>query len=335
MSFNRVLGFSIFIALIIMLLSLGIGRYSLTMTQVVNILLEPVLGLKPEITAVERQIIWSVRMPRILLAFCAGAGLALSGAALQGVFHNPLVDPHVIGVSSGAAFGGTLAILLSFSSPLLLLSTFVFGLLALLLVFLINASFTHRNVLALVLSGIILSGFFSALVSLLQYLADTEEKLPNIVFWLLGSFATANWDKLILITPLLIIAVTLLLKMRWQLNALSLGDQDAKTLGMPIVRIRWLILVCCAVIVSLQVAVSGNIGWVGLIIPHIARMLVGADHRKLLPLSLVIGGCYMILVDDLARMITSAEVPLGIITALLGTPIFAWLLYCTQRRSER
>ena len=335
MSFNRVLGFSIFIALIIMLLSLGIGRYSLTMTQVVNILLEPVRGLKPEITAVERQIIWSVRMPRILLAFCAGAGLALSGAALQGVFHNPLVDPHVIGVSSGAAFGGTLAILLSFSSPLLLLSTFVFGLLALLLVFLINASFTHRNVLALVLSGIILSGFFSALVSLLQYLADTEEKLPSIVFWLLGSFATANWDKLILITPLLIIAITLLLKMRWQLNALSLGDQDAKTLGMPIVRIRWLILVCCAVIVSLQVAVSGNIGWVGLIIPHIARMLVGADHRKLLPLSLVIGGCYMILVDDLARMITSAEVPLGIITALLGTPIFAWLLYRTQRRSER
>ena len=335
MSFNRVLGFSIFIALIIMLLSLGIGRYSLTMTQVVNILLEPVLGLKPEITAVERQIIWSVRMPRILLAFCAGAGLALSGAPLQGVFHNPLVDPHVIGVSSGAAFGGTLAILLSFSSPLLLLSTFVFGLLALLLVFLINASFTHRNVLALVLSGIILSGFFSALVSLLQYLSDTEEKLPSIVFWLLGSFATANWDKLILITPLLIIAITLLLKMRWQLNALSLGDQDAKTLGMPIVRIRWLILVCCAVIVSLQVAVSGNIGWVGLIIPHIARMLVGADHRKLLPLSLVIGGCYMILVDDLARMITSAEVPLGIITALLGTPIFAWLLYRTQRRSER
>ena len=335
MSFNRVLWFSIIIALIVMLLSLSIGRYSLTMTQVVNILLEPALGLKPNITDVERQIIWSVRMPRVLLAFCAGAGLALSGAALQGVFHNPLVDPHVIGVSSGAAFGGTLAILLSFSSPLLLLSTFVFGLLALLLVFLINASFTHRNVLALVLSGIILSGFFSALVSLLQYLADTEEKLPSIVFWLLGSFATANWDKLTLITPLLLIAITLLLKMRWQLNALSLGDQDAKTLGIPIVRIRWLILVCCAVIVSLQVAVSGNIGWVGLIIPHIARMLVGADHRKLLPLSLVIGGCYMILVDDLARMITSAEVPLGIITALLGTPIFAWLLYRTQRRSAR
>lgn len=323
------------IALIVMLLSLTIGRYSLTAAQVIHVLLEPVLGLHPDVNDVERQIIWSVRMPRILLAFCAGAGLALSGAALQGVFHNPLVDPHVIGVSSGAAFGGTLAILLSFSPPLLLLSTFTFGLLALLLVFLLNSSFSNRNVLVLVLSGIILSGFFSALVSLLQYLADTEEKLPSIVFWLLGSFATANWDKLCLIAPLLAIAMIFLLKMRWQLNALSLGDQDAKTLGIPVTRIRWLILICCAVIVALQVAVSGNIGWVGLIIPHIARMIVGADHRKLLPLSLVIGGCYMILVDDLARIITSAEVPLGIITALLGTPLFSWLLYRTQRRSER
>jgi iron complex transport system permease protein len=329
---NRTLIFSAVGAVAIMLLSLCLGRYSLTPAQVINVLAEPLLGLRPEISAIERQIVWDVRLPRILLAFCAGAGLALSGAALQGVFRNPLVDPHIIGVSSGAAFGGTLAILLSLTPPLLLLSTFSFGLLALLLVFAVNASLANKSILSLVLSGIILSGFFSALVSLLQYLADTEEKLPSIVFWLLGSFATANWDKFLLMAIPQLIAVAVLLSMRWRINVLSLGDRDAQSLGVSVVFVRWLILFLCAVIVASQVAVSGNIGWVGLIIPHIARMLVGADHRKLLPLSLVIGGAYMVLVDDIARTMTGSEIPLGIITALLGTPIFAWLLRRTQSR---
>lgn len=332
---NKVLALSIVITLSIMLVSLGLGRYSLEPIQVIRVLTEPLLGAQADISNVERQIIWMVRLPRILLAFFAGAGLALSGAALQGVFRNPLVDPHIIGVSSGAAFGGTLAILLSFSPVFLLLSTFSFGLLALLLVFLINASLANKNILALVLSGIILSGFFSALVSLLQYLADTEEKLPSIVFWLLGSFATANWDKLLLMAIPQFIAAALLLKIRWRINVLSLGEQDARTLGISVIYVRWLILLLCAVIVASQVAVSGNIGWVGLIIPHIARMLVGVDHRKLLPVSLFIGGGYMVLVDDLARVMTSSEIPLGIITALLGTPIFALLLRRSQARGWR
>lgn len=335
LSLDRILILSVVATLMIILFSLGIGRYSVSPAQVLAILVEPLLGEQTDISAIERQVIWSVRLPRILTAFCAGAGLALSGAALQGVFRNPLVDPHIIGVSSGAAFGGTLAILLSLSPLLLLTSTFLFGLLALLMVFAINASLSNKNILALVLSGIILSGFFSALVSLLQYLADTEEKLPSIVFWLLGSFATSNWDKLTLMFIPQCIAAVLLLKMRWRINVLSLGEQDAATLGISVVRVRWLILLLCAVIVASQVAVSGNIGWVGLIIPHIARMLVGVDHRRLLPVSLVIGGGYMILVDDLARVMTSAEIPLGIITALLGTPVFALLLRRMQAKGWR
>lgn len=320
------------ITLMIVLVSLGIGQYALSPLKVLRILAEPLSGELPSVTDIERQIIWNVRLPRILLALFAGAGLAVSGAALQGVFHNPLVDPHIIGVTSGAAFGGTLAILLGLSPLLLLSSTFTFGLLALALVFAISASLKSSNNLILVLAGVILSGFFSALVSLLQYLADTEEKLPSIVFWLLGSFATASWHKLGLMIIPIAIAGFLLLKLRWRINLLSLGEQDAATLGIPVQSTRWLVLILCAVIVASQVAVSGSIGWVGLIIPHIARILAGADHRRLLPAAIWIGGGYMVLVDDLARMLSSAEIPLGIITALLGAPIFAILLYKTQLR---
>lgn len=322
------------ITLTIALASLGLGQYSLSPIKVIRILAEPLSGPLLSVTDIERQIIWNVRLPRILLALFAGAGLALSGAALQGVFHNPLVDPHIIGVTSGAAFGGTLAILLSLSPLLLLSSTFTFGLLALVLVFVISALLKSRNNLVLILAGVILSGFFSALVSLMQYLADTEEKLPSIVFWLLGSFATANWHKLgMMITPMAIAAV-LLLKLRWRINLLSLGEQDAATLGIPTHLTRWIVLTLCAVIVASQVAVSGSIGWVGLIIPHIARILAGADHRRLLPAAMWIGGGYMILVDDLARMLSGAEIPLGIITALLGAPVFAILLYKTRLRGS-
>ncbi|MEC5345147.1 iron ABC transporter permease [Brenneria populi] len=317
--------------LAIVVLSLGIGRFSLTPWRIVRILMEPLADPKTMISDVERQVVWSVRLPRVLLAWCAGGALALSGAALQGVFRNPLVDPHIIGVSAGAAFGGTLAILMGWAPLLLLLSTFAFGMLALLLVFAIAAALGQRNVLILILAGVILSGFFGALVSLMQFMADTEEKLPSIVFWLLGSFATAHWHKLWMMAVPLLVAGGLLLRLRWRINVLSMGEQDAGTLGVAALPLRWLILSLCAAIVAAQVAVSGSIGWIGLVIPHVARMLVGADHRRLLPTAFWLGGGFMVLVDDLARNLGAAEIPLGIITALLGAPLFAWLLYRTQR----
>jgi iron complex transport system permease protein len=320
------------ITLLIAVCSLGVGSYSLSPWRIMQILSSPLIHHGDEISAIERQVVWNVRLPRIILALLAGGGLALSGAVLQGVFRNPLVDPHIIGVSSGAAFGGTLAILLGFSPLVLLFSTFTFGLLALLLVFVMAASLGKQNILILVLAGVILSGFFSALVSLLQYLADTEEKLPSIVFWLLGSFATASWQKLGLIVLPMLLSGGVLLALRWRINLLSLGDQDAKSLGIPVTATRWLVLFLCAVLVASQVAVSGSIGWVGLVIPHIARMLVGADHRRLLPASLLLGGGYMVLVDDVARTLAGAEIPLGIITALIGAPLFALILRQSQQR---
>lgn len=315
--------------LIIAFFSLGVGQYSISPANVWHALMSPM-----QTQDLAGQIIWTVRMPRILMACCAGGALALCGACLQGVFHNPLVDPHIIGVSSGAAFGGTLAILLGLSPLWLMSSTFAFGLLALVLVYAIASTLGNENRLMLILSGIILSGFFSALVSLLQYMADTEEKLPSIVFWLLGSFATANWHKLLMMVIPLALASFLLFRLRWRINILSLGDADARTLGVSVVGLRRLVLLLCALLVAAQVAVSGGIGWIGLVIPHLARLLVGADHRRLLPAAFWLGGGFMVLVDDVARTLSAAEIPLGIITALIGAPLFAILLIRSRRRSH-
>lgn len=315
--------------LIVAFFSLGVGQFTISPIEVWHALLAPM-----QTDRLAGQIIWTVRMPRILMACGAGGALALCGACLQGVFHNPLVDPHIIGVSAGAAFGGTLAILLGFSPWLLMSSTFAFGLLALALVYVIASALGKENRLMLILSGIILSGFFSALVSLLQYMADTEEKLPSIVFWLLGSFATANWHKLLMMAIPLAIASFLLFRLRWRINILSLGDADARTLGGSVVGLRRLVLLLCALLVAAQVAVSGGIAWIGLVIPHLARLLVGADHRRLLPAAFWLGGGFMVLVDDVARTLSQAEIPLGIITALIGAPLFALLLIRSRRFSH-
>lgn len=315
--------------LLALLVSLGIGRYGISPLRVGQILLA-----LDGTDAIERHVVLTVRLPRILTALFAGAGLALCGAALQGVFRNPLVGPHIIGVSTGAAFGGTLAILMSESPGLLLLLAFLFGMLALLMVYALNALVARRNVLVLVLAGVVVSGFFGALVSLAQYLADAEEKLPRIVFWLLGSFATADYDKLTLMLGPLLPGAAVLLLLRWRINILSLGEEEAQALGVRAEPTRWLVLTLIGLIVSAQVAVSGVIGWIGLVVPHLARMLVGPDHRALLPGAMLAGGLFMVLVDDVARTLSQSEIPLGILTALIGAPVFA-LVFLRATRSER
>ena len=319
------------ILLIVAVGSLGVGRYDIPFVRVVQILVASIFPPEMPVTPTEANVVFTVRLPRILLALLSGAGLALSGAALQGIFRNPLVGPQVMGVSSGAAFGGTLAILLSFSRAGLLASSFAFGLSALILVYALNGIVARRNILALVLAGVVISGFFGALVSLVQYLADTEDKLPAMVFWLLGSFATANWEKLSLIAGPVLVGSILLLGLRWRINLLSIGDEEARALGVRVEPLRWLILILISSIVAAQVAVSGIIGWVGLIVPHMARMLVGPDHRAMMPASLIIGALYLLVIDDVARTATGTEIPLGILTALIGTPIFVLVLWQSQR----
>lgn len=315
------------LTLAVAVVSLCFGQYGLSIGDVLAQLAHP-----HNATDIAHQIVWSVRLPRILMALLAGGALGLCGATLQGVFHNPLVDPHIIGVTSGSAFGGTLAILLGLSMPLMMTTTFFFGLLALTLVYLLAALQGRESTLVLILAGIILSGFFAALVSLMQYMADTEEVLPTIVFWLLGSFATANWNKVLLLALPVAVAALVLYKLRWRINLLSLDDKDARALGVSVTALRRGVLLCCALLVAAQVAVSGSIAWVGLVIPHLARMLSGADHRRLLPCAFWMGASFMVLVDDLARTLTAAEIPIGIITALVGAPIFAVMLVRASRK---
>lgn len=331
---------SVIIAILAVILALvaiaclGVGRYDIPFARVVQILWAPISPPDVPVTPTEANIVFTVRMPRILLALLAGAGLALSGATMQGVFRNPLVGPQVMGVSSGAAFGGVLAILFSFPRYGLLGSSFIFGLSALVMVYALNGIVARRNILALVLAGVVVTGFFGALVSLVQYLADTEDKLPAMVFWLLGSFATGNWEKFGLIAAPVLICSLLLLGLRWRINLLSIGDEDARALGVNVEPLRWFVLILVSCIVAAQVAVSGIIGWVGLVVPHMARMLVGPDHRVMMPASLLIGALYLLVIDTVARTATATEIPLGILTALLGTPVFALVLRQTQRGSR-
>lgn len=314
--------------------ALGIGRYGIPVSRVVDIILAPVIQPTIPVDPTEANVIFTIRLPRILLALLSGAGLSLAGATLQGVFRNPLIGPQVIGVSSGAAFGGTLAILLGAARTGLLGLAFFFGVAAIVLVYLLNDVVARRNILALVLAGVVINGFFTALVSLVQYVADSEDTLPTIVFWLMGSFATASWDKLTMAALPIVVGCGLLLALRWRINILSLGDEEARALGLNVDRLRWFVLILVAVIVAAQVAVSGIIGWVGLVVPHMARILVGPDHRRLMPASFLIGALFLLIIDTVARTMTATEIPLGILTALIGAPVFASLLRKTERSSH-
>ena len=269
-SYSKILFGLTLLLVITAVISLGIGRYSLSVPQIGQILWAKATAL--EIDPVQQQVIFQVRLPRILTALCVGAGLALSGVVLQGIFRNPLVDPHIIGVTSGSAFGGTLAIFFGFSLYGLFASTILFGFGTLALVFLFSFKFNQRSLLMLILTGMILSGLFSALVSLLQYISDTEEKLPSIVFWLMGSFATSNWEKFAFFFAPFLACSSILLGLSWRLNLLSLDEKEAKALGV-VAPLRWLVIFLSGSLVACQVAISGSIGWVGLIIPHLAPCL--------------------------------------------------------------
>lgn len=315
--------------LLTIVLALCAGRYAVSVTTVLQILADTLTGRSPsaEYSRTAENVVLYVRLPRILIA-----GLAVAGAALQGIFRNPLVGPQIIGVSSGAALGGALALLL-FSSLFITISfAFLGGLLAIVLVFLLGLNRHGSSLLMLILAGVIINAFFAALISLITYFADPNNTLQTIVFWLMGSFATATYLKVSVLLPVVIIAGGIIFALRFRINVLSLGEENAQALGLPVTVTRWTILVCVTLITSATVAVSGTIGWVGLIIPHIARLISGHDHRVLLPASALTGAIYLIAVDTLARSMTSAEIPLSVITALIGAPIFALLIHSMNKK---
>jgi iron complex transport system permease protein len=283
-------------------------------------------SLGQDISPTLRTAILNVRLPRALLAFLVGASLSISGASYQGLFRNPLVSSHILGVASGASFGAALGIMLDAPAFIVQLLAFIFGLTAVGIAVGVSRFYKSSAALTLVLVGVITGSFFSSLVSFITYTADPNQKLPAIVFWLMGSLSSSSVRDLAFAVIPMATGIGILILIRWRINVLSLGDEDARAMGLDPTRWRITVIICCTLITSTAVCVSGVIGWIGLVIPHFARMLVGPNHKALLPACISIGGIYLMLIDNLARTITSAEVPLGILTGIIGAPVFAYLL---------
>jgi iron complex transport system permease protein len=332
-------GWVVIAALIVLMIlcvvySITLGRYGVSFTHVWLILLNQIAPVADVTwTDVDANVVMDVRLPRILGALVVGAGLAISGAALQGLFRNPLVDPSIIGVTSGAGFGGTLAILMVGGGTVVLGAAFGFGILSLLVVRFLATVRGRTSTLTFVLAGVIVSAFFEAAISIIKLLADPHQKLPAITYWLMGSIASTGYKDLILMVAAIVPPSILIFLLRNQINILSLGEEKARALGSPIERVQWLIYAAVACISAGVVATSGIVGWVGLVIPHLARAMVGPDHGRLLPVSALLGAIYLLLVDDIARTATVAELPIGIITALVGVPVFGIILRRIQSKS--
>ena len=322
------------IAAITVLISFFLGRYSLTPSNIVALLGERLFKMPAGLENNAYIVFYKIRGPRVIAAFLVGAGLSLSGCAYQGVFRNPMVSPDILGATAGAGMGAAVGLLFSLELTGVQAMSFAFGIVAVAFTYSVASAVGIRGnmILTLVLAGMVVSALFQAGISLIKYVADPYSKLPAITFWLMGSMASVKTSDLpLIIIPLMIGAVPLFL-LRWKINLLSFSDEEAESMGVNPTRIRKGVIVCATLITASVVSVSGIVGWVGLIIPHLTRMIVGPDHKILLPCSMIIGGAYLLLVDNVARSLMAMEIPLGILTAIIGAPFFIYLMY--RGRSE-
>ena len=312
--------------IVVAVVSLGIGRFYVDPITIVKILTSQVFPIDQTWSNMEETVVMNVRFPRILLALLIGGGLAMAGASFQGMFGNPLVSPDILGVSAGAGFGASLGILLFGQGVTAQLLALVFGLLAILFTFFVAGNRKNAAIYMFVLAGVITSALFNALISLTKFVADPEEKLPAITYWLMGSLGTATYRDLYIAGPIILFGTLILYVLRWRLNLLTLPEDEAKSMGIPVTALKWAVIAGATIITAATVAAAGIVGWVGLIIPHVARMFVGNNNQFVLPVSLAIGSVYLLIIDDLARSLTATEIPLSILTAIIGAPFFAYLL---------
>ncbi len=327
---KRTLIFLLLLPLVLLFASLFVGRYLISPVTTFQVLLSKLFPLESHWSTQVESVIFQIRLPRALLAVLVGASLSVSGASFQGMFRNPLVSSDILGVSAGAGFGAVVAISIGGNALAIEVAAFVGGLVAVGLAFLISRIYKTTPTLMLVLSGVVVGAFFSALISLFKFVADPYEKLPVIVFWLMGSFNARSYSDVLTIVGPMLVGTALLMAVRWRINLLSMGDEQARSMGVNTELLKSIVIVGATLVTSAAVAVSGIIGWVGLVIPHVTRMLVGNDHKVLLPATLSVGAAYMLIIDTMARTITTAEVPLGILTAVVGAPFFAYLLRRTK-----
>lgn len=304
--------------------ALMLGPYPLDARQVVDAFAGAIGG---RADGAADTVLFAIRLPRVLAALLIGAALAAAGASYQTLFRNPLVSPDILGISAGAGLGAVLAMFLSLPGPAVQALAFVGGLGAVALVGLVASLVRQRDtILVLVLAGIVIGALAGAVTSLLKVLADPYDQLPAITFWLLGSLSTVTGGELRTALPAMLLGVLPMFLLRWRINVLALGDEEAQALGVDARRTRLLVIVCATLATAAAVAVAGVIGWIGLLIPHVARMLVGPGFGRMLPAALLLGAGYLLLTDTLARTLTGAELPLGVLTATVGAPFFLWLL---------
>lgn len=318
--------------LILVVLALATGRFTVPLSDVIEILGARLLGLPARTDPAMQTVILQIRLPRVLAALVVGASLAATGATYQGLFRNPLVSPDILGVSAGASLGAVLGIFLALPVGAIQGLAFAGGLTAVVAVYAVGAAVRGQDpVLTLVLAGVAIGAVLGSAIALLKVLADPYNQLPAITYWLLGSLASVNLGDVGAILPAIGLGLGPLVLMRWRMNLMSLGEEEARALGVETRILRPVLIAAATLVTAASVSVTGVIGWIGLLVPHVARLLVGPDFRRLLPASLVLGAGYLLAVDLVARTIAPIEVPLGILTALIGAPFFLWLLASGRR----
>jgi iron complex transport system permease protein len=328
---NSALVLAVLIALLATLFaaSFAWGRYPISTVQLFRVIEAKISGVPSGLPEAMESVVFNIRMPRIFAALLIGSSLAVAGSTYQGLFRNPMVSSDILGASSGAGFGAAAAILLSLGLTGIQISSFVCSLGAVVLTLMVGSMVERegRNSgLSLVLTGMVVSTLFSSFIAISKYVADPEEKLPAITFWLMGGLSSVSaHDLRIALIPMTLGFVPILL-LRWKLNVLSFGDEEARALGLETSRLRIFLIVCSTLLTAASVSISGMIGWVGLIVPHLARMLVGPNYNILLPVSALLGGIFLLIVDNVARCAFAVEVPIGILTSIIGAPFFVYLL---------
>lgn len=325
--------FLLIIPIALFFISFAIGKYPISIPELLHTIyyhfVDPAQVMDPNMETV----LFNIRLPRVLMVLIVGAGLSIAGASYQGMFKNPLVSPDILGASAGAGFGAAIGLYFSQSLLVIQIIAFLGGLFAVFMSTNINRKMKFDPILGLVLGGILVSTLFSSGISAIKFLADGDDKLPAITFWLMGSFSSVNMIKLVSIIPPMVIAFIILFHYRWKLNVLSFGEEEARTMGVKASRVRRNVIVAATLITASTVAMCGMIGWIGLIIPHLGRALVGPNFRVLLPVSAILGASYLLAVENIARCAWTLEIPIGILTSIIGVPFFLVIYKYNMRRS--
>ncbi len=327
---NKIL-WLLLIMILVSVVSLFIGRYKISVGEVFKVVGS--WGTIDDSLKVAKNILIKVRLPRIIASLLIGSALSAAGASYQGIFKNPMVSPSLLGVSSGAGFGAGIAILLGLGAGMIQGMAFIFGLVAVGAVYIMSHIVSRRmdRTLTLILTGVVISSAFTSLISLIKYVGDPYDDLPAITFWLLGSVADVRLKDIVYVAVPVVIGLIGLYLMRWKINIMTLDEEEAMSLGVDTTKFRGIVVVLSTVITAAAVSISGMISWVGLIVPHIARMIVGTDYKRLMPASILLGASFMLVLDNISRAMLSTEIPLGILTSLVGTPLFLYLMVKGKR----